>query len=291
MQYAISDIHGCFDEFRQLLDVVSPSDQDTVFVMGDVIDRGPKSAEMLMWCVEEAPPNFHFLLGNHEDMAGCAILRDPEDIDLHPGLDVDPWSYNGGVETARGLLERTDVRWRMDVLVPWIEGLSSYTVTEVDGRPIMLVHAGFDPRRFDDPDTRYFYCDYNDDEGAHKAEVDVGYGFGIQSEQHMIWAREGWYDSDREAPLETVFGHTPTVALYRQAEGERAIFEVFPTRYKDVDVTKLWFWDVPREPGRVWHHLNRHDIDCGCAYGGRLCCLRLDDFEEFYVDGPVRYRW
>jgi serine/threonine protein phosphatase 1 len=42
MQYAISDVHGCFDEFRRLLDLVSPTSDDIVYVMGDMIDRGPK---------------------------------------------------------------------------------------------------------------------------------------------------------------------------------------------------------------------------------------------------------
>lgn len=288
MQYAISDVHGCFDEFRRLLDLVSPTDQDTVFVMGDVIDRGPKSAEMLMWCVEEAPPNFRFLLGNHEDMAGCVVERDPVGLDLHSGWDVDPWGYNGGFATVEGLLAKTDVMWRIDVLAPWLKALRPYAVTEVLGRPLMLVHAGFNPNRFVEADGRYFHCDYNDDANSHKEEVEVGYGFGTQSEQHMIWAREGWYDSDREAPLETVFGHTPTVALLRQAASEREYFEAHPERYEDGDIAKAWFWSVPQELGRAWHHLNRHDIDCGCAYGGRLCCLRLDDFEEFYVDGPDR---
>lgn len=284
MHYALSDVHGCFDEFQRMLDLVSPTADDTVYVMGDVVDRGPKSAEMLVWCVEEAPENFHFLLGNHEDMAGCAIGRSPGRISLYDDWGLDPWCYNGGIETTKRLIQITDLEWRRDLLIPWLQALSPYTVVEVNERPIMLVHAGFKPDGWDEASERNF-CDFNDDPLSHKEVVDVGYGFGLQSEQHMIWARSGWYDTPEPSPIETVFGHTPKTYLVRSAANEREFFEANPDLYNG-DLERAWFMTVGYDAGTCWHYLNRHDIDCGCAYGGRLCCLRLEDFEEFYVDGP-----
>ena len=286
MHYALSDVHGCFDQFLEMLDLVSPSSDDIVYVMGDMIDRGPKSAEMLVWCIEEAPDNFRFLLGNHEDMAGCAIGRNPGAFSLYDDYGIDPWCYNGGIETSKGLLRLTDVDWRREVLLPWLDALKPYTVAEVDGRPIMLVHAGFNPSGYDENTEREF-CDFNDDPLSHKEVVDVGYGFGLQSEQHMIWARAGWYDVAEPSPIETVFGHSPKPYLVRAAMGEREYYEAYPDYYQG-DLATAWFNTVGTDIGSCWHYLNRHDIDCGCAYGGRLCCLRLEDFEEFYVDGPAR---
>jgi serine/threonine protein phosphatase 1 len=252
--------------------------------MGDMIDRGPKSAEMLVWCIEEAPENFHFLLGNHEDMAGCAIGRSPGRIVLYDEWGPDPWCYNGGIETTRQLIQVTDLEWRRDVLVPWLRALSPYVVVEVGERPIMLVHAGFRPGGWDEA-TQYDFCDFNNDPLSHKEVVDVGYGFGQQSEQHMVWARSGWYDVPEPAPIETVYGHTPKSYLVRSAFNERTFFEANPDLYPG-DLAGAWFQTVGEDLGSCWHYLNRHNIDCGCAYGGRLCCLRLEDFEEFYVDGP-----
>lgn len=287
MQYAISDVHGCFDEFQRLLDLVSPTSDDIVYVMGDMIDRGPKSAEMLVWSIDEAPDNFRFLLGNHEDMALCACGRMPGSVVLVSEEGIDPWCFNGGAQTTRELIEITDYDWRREVMVPWLQALSPYTVVQVDGRPIMLVHAGFNPQGFDD-EAGHTFSDFNDDPLAHHAVIDVGHGFGRQSEQHMLWAREGWYADEEPSPTETVFGHTPKPLLVRDAYRKREYFGEYPQYYEGKDLTSAWFQTVDDNLGTCWHYLNRHDIDCGCAYGGRLCCLRLDDFEEFYVDGPAR---
>jgi hypothetical protein len=74
----------------------------------------------------------------------------------------------------------------------------------------------------------------------------------------------------------------------RDAYWKREYFGEYPQYYEGKDLASAWFQTVDDNLGTCWHYLNRHDIDCGCAYGGRLCCLRLDDFEEFYVDGPAR---
>jgi len=41
MTYAVSDIHGCYDKYRELLRVIRFCPKDTLYVLGDVIDRGP----------------------------------------------------------------------------------------------------------------------------------------------------------------------------------------------------------------------------------------------------------
>ena len=43
----ISDIHGCFDEFMQMLDLINFSSADELYVLGDVIDRGPEPIKCL----------------------------------------------------------------------------------------------------------------------------------------------------------------------------------------------------------------------------------------------------
>lgn len=262
--WAVSDVHGCYTQFQHLLDKASPGTDDEIYILGDVIDRGPKPVEMLRWCID-APPTVHTLLGNHEDMAGCVVMRDPDGLEVRWG---DSWVYNGGEYTRTALLRHTDATWRRERLVPWLEGLEPYASVTVNGKEFMLVHAGFDPTVWD-AHARRFYCDRLDDSRAHRTCVDVGAGFGVQEEQVMVWARDGWIDYPGLLPAEVVFGHTRTSALW--------LFGVCNEDRRTVSGR--------RRPVRMWHGPQRHAIDCGCAYGGRLGMLRLDDMAEFYVPG------
>ena len=45
--YAIGDIQGCYDELKALLKLVDFSEQDQLWVAGDLVNRGPKSLETL----------------------------------------------------------------------------------------------------------------------------------------------------------------------------------------------------------------------------------------------------
>lgn len=84
--FVVGDIHGCFDQLRQALDGVAFSPTgDRLFSVGDLIDRGPQSAEALEWL---ARPWFHACIGNHEDMA----LQSQDD----PSLLADWVLLNGG---------------------------------------------------------------------------------------------------------------------------------------------------------------------------------------------------
>lgn len=40
MIYAVSDIHGCYEKYVQLLEIIRFSEGDTLYVLGDVVDRG-----------------------------------------------------------------------------------------------------------------------------------------------------------------------------------------------------------------------------------------------------------
>ena len=60
----IGDIHGCFREMQALLDKAGLGDGDTIIALGDIVDRGPASPEVLAFFQTTA--NAHSLMGNHE---------------------------------------------------------------------------------------------------------------------------------------------------------------------------------------------------------------------------------
>lgn len=64
--YAIGDIQGCFLSFQKLLEQISynPS-HDQLWLVGDLVNRGPRSLEMLRWCLQNQK-NIHVVLGNHD---------------------------------------------------------------------------------------------------------------------------------------------------------------------------------------------------------------------------------
>lgn len=60
----VGDIHGCFDELLDLLDRVGATDDDLLLSVGDLVDRGPKPAEVVE--LFRTRPNSKALMGNHE---------------------------------------------------------------------------------------------------------------------------------------------------------------------------------------------------------------------------------
>ena len=73
--YIIGDIHGCFEDFLQMLNVINYNNNDEIICVGDYIDRGSQNYEMLRW-IEDYPYNILLIRGNHEDefIANIEIL-------------------------------------------------------------------------------------------------------------------------------------------------------------------------------------------------------------------------
>lgn len=64
--YCISDIHGNARFFEALLSFLPLKDSDTLYILGDVIDRGPDGIKILKYIMNKS--NIHLILGNHEVM-------------------------------------------------------------------------------------------------------------------------------------------------------------------------------------------------------------------------------
>jgi hypothetical protein len=62
----IGDIHGCIAEFQKLVEVLAPTSEDRIVLLGDLIDKGPKSAEVVRFAREIGATTIQ---GNHEEKA------------------------------------------------------------------------------------------------------------------------------------------------------------------------------------------------------------------------------
>ena len=88
--YIIGDIHGCLEPLQRLMERVSPASEDEVVFVGDYIDRGPNSREVVDYLLH-CPHRCVFLMGNHERML----------LNYLGGEDEDLYLENGGQETLR----------------------------------------------------------------------------------------------------------------------------------------------------------------------------------------------
>lgn len=254
--YCISDIHGHYDEFIELLSLINFQENDELYILGDIIDRGKQSAEMLWYATKEAPANIHFLLGNHEDMMNVASSSDT--IDLRMG---DSWSYNYGYETIQQIIsfDKYYDDWVVEIL-KWSNSLPYFYDININGRRFILVHAGL----------QLEYGTWPDDSTINGKDYPLitVEDFPLQNRQAMIWTRSSWIFSLKEIPCDVVSGHTCVHGI-------------------DFQILKDYGLEVQQQDEYKIAHINgrKHLIDCGVNRGGYLAALRLDDMEEFYVKG------
>lgn len=78
MHWAISDIHGCYEEYLKLLEKIRFSPSDTLYFLGDAVDRGPEPMKVVLDLAGRN--NVVPLLGNHDWLAWQVLSRFGETI-------------------------------------------------------------------------------------------------------------------------------------------------------------------------------------------------------------------
>jgi serine/threonine protein phosphatase 1 len=88
---AIGDIHGCSDALKTIIEAIAPGQDDTIVTLGDYVDRGPDSREVIDQLLAlQNRCHLVSLLGNHEIMMLNAISSQS---------DFNLWLNFGGMET------------------------------------------------------------------------------------------------------------------------------------------------------------------------------------------------
>lgn len=124
----IGDIHGHYDSLLSLLEVLNLQQEDQVYFLGDLIDRGPDSAKVVDLVMKN---NYHCLLGNHEQLMLDAIGRGEIRGEI-----LQSWLYSGGQTTM------TSYNYKIpQEHIEWMKTLPPY----IDLGDIWLVHAGVHP--------------------------------------------------------------------------------------------------------------------------------------------------
>ena len=130
--YCISDIHGEYERYISMLEHIKFSDRDTLYVLGDCIDRKPDGIRVLQDIMSR--PNVHLILGNHEAMM-LDSFRDPDNTAA-----ISLWKQNGGGRTRRHLRYRCTEAERR-VILNFVSSLPDHLEINVAGSAYYLVHG------------------------------------------------------------------------------------------------------------------------------------------------------
>ncbi len=147
MIYVMSDVHGEYGKYIQMLEKIHFSQNDTLFVLGDVVDRGAEPVRILRDMMLRE--NVYLIKGNHEGMA-CYVL-DKLNVEITSAnaeshLDallmqaILEWQQNGGDVTMKqfALLPGQE---RQD-LMQYMADAPLYDMVDVGENTYLLVHAG-----------------------------------------------------------------------------------------------------------------------------------------------------
>jgi serine/threonine protein phosphatase 1 len=125
----IGDVHGHYKGLMTLLEAIAPTSDDQVYFLGDLIDRGPQSSQVVDFVKKSSYP---CLMGNHEQMLLNILAGEGVSSSA-----LQAWLYGGGQATVASYKESTIPQDHLD----WFKTLPKY----LDLGDIWLVHAGVDP--------------------------------------------------------------------------------------------------------------------------------------------------
>ncbi|KIR02341.1 Serine/threonine protein phosphatase [Lachnospiraceae bacterium TWA4] len=145
--YVVSDIHGELEQFKELLQKINFTDNDTLYVLGDVIDRGPHPIKTLQFLMTF--PNIFPLAGNHELMCieNLQTLMNEITDEFLDSMNNDDyeklsnWILNGGTPTLNEFAKLTSEE-KEDIIDYLEDEFAAYAKLCVNNQNYLLLHAG-----------------------------------------------------------------------------------------------------------------------------------------------------
>lgn len=184
--YVMSDIHGEFGLFKEMLNHIGFNKEDKLIILGDILDRGNNPISLLKYIIKHR--NIELIMGNHEKMFLDYILAKDE---RERYFAYHSFVNNGGYTT---LLEYDNLDNESQVeIVKYLEGLSRYRIYD----KFILVHSGLNMSGLEDVN-------------------DISKIMEVQTEEDLLWSREEFYNEKGVDGYNIIFGHTPTTLIRKQ---------------------------------------------------------------------------
>jgi bis(5'-nucleosyl)-tetraphosphatase (symmetrical) len=261
--YAIGDVHGCFKTLEKLLHRIRfDRRQDRLWMVGDLVNRGPRSLAVLRWAVEQGD-RLVAVLGNHDLhlLARAAGVAAPKRRD--------------SLDDVLGASDRDD-------LLAW---LRTRPLLHREGG-FTLVHAGLFPE----------WTPRQAAEVARETEAVLGNGGMLAGFEQK--ADERWDESLADGHRLRVA--LAGFARLRTLQPDGTMCSSFSGPPKEAPKGCMPWFDVPERRSReetvifghwaalgLWLHDGVAGLDTGCAWGRELTALRLEDgqlFQQKVVD-------
>jgi serine/threonine protein phosphatase 1 len=202
---AFGDLHGHYDETKKLVELVKPDNHDTLIFIGDYIDRGKQSFEVIEYMLElKQQYNCIFLKGNHEEMFA----------DYLSGINNELYIYNGGDATIESYSDHGfDISGINNELYIYNGGdatIESYSdhgfdisqYTHYTDRVFPETHMDFFSNlKLYHEDDKYIFVHA----GLFPSEIPLE----KQSQNMLLWVREPFISSNQSFGKKVIFGHTP----------------------------------------------------------------------------------
>jgi bis(5'-nucleosyl)-tetraphosphatase (symmetrical) len=258
--YLIGDVQGCDSALQRLLDKISFSaSRDTLYLLGDLVNRGPDSAGVLRRLMSYGAAA-QCLLGNH---------------DLHLLAVAQGVRQPGRKDTLQGILAAPDQQAMLD----WLRWQHMAILKQVGGHEVLMVHAGVLPSWSADQTI------------ALASEVEsVLRGPALGEFLHQMYGDEPtlWSDALSGSARLRVIVNALTRLRFCTTEGRMEF-----ASNEGADAAPLGYLPWFEVPGRKtagmtlafghWSMLGwlaRSDVlalDTGCVWGGSLSAVRLDE--------------
>ena len=171
--FAIGDIHGCYHQLQALMEKIPINfARDTLVFIGDYIDRGPHSVEVVDYLVtlKKRVPRSIFLKGNHEDMLEKYL----------DGTDRLTYLLNGGQQTMDGYLQKPARSGNYPIPLEHRKFFQSLKLV-YETKDFIFVHAGLRPR----------------------------VPLESQNSEDLLWIRDKFIHTKYNFGKPVIFGHTP----------------------------------------------------------------------------------
>ena len=189
MIYVTSDIHGKYDKYQALLTKINLTKKDALIILGDIVDRGKHSMEILLDVMQR--DNIFVILGDHEQIALMCLSKlnqtiTNESIDQFSGelMEIlEEWLFHLGGQATLNSFMRLSPKERTAVL-DYMDGLPIYETFEINHQKYLLIHGGLEN----------FSKEKNIDD---------------YSEDELIWCRPDYGTSYFKDTI-VITGHTPT---------------------------------------------------------------------------------
>lgn len=271
--YAIGDIHGCFATLKKLLKKMPFRPQkDRLWLVGDLVNKGPRSLEVLRWAQEmdrRMGDRFQAVLGNH-DLHLLAVAQGS----------VRP--RNG--HSLRKILRAPDRHG----LLKW---LRRRPVLVRDG-DYLLLHAGLPPQW--------------SPRKAERRALKIQAMMDSRSRRRLLRRGRICFDPESSSKLDDVHKRRRDLAYLTRLRSctPRGIPCSFSGAPEEVPAGCLPWFEVPRRKSRDvtvvcghWAAMGLRlqpglvALDSGCAWGGGLSAVRLRDLEVYRQKNVEKSFW